>query len=297
MEEVILGDQAEFLRVETGVRCKTTDNWMIGCCPLGERVLVMSGQDRDVSASLVDVEEGRLSERSVHITTLTVQGDAEWSTNPFLCRASGDRALLYFDDWDRMWYCDVAGDTLTMRKLGARMPTDEGFGTAPVRLPDGRLLVAGGQGSGWSFSAAVMAIFCDEEPRFERLGDIPGAERASTSAVLAGGRFLLGFGGWCNGNLGDLWVFDAAARRGSRVRKEGEWHPEDCPVPFIVQDGTLYLLGGENSKSINLLSLRSLAGLIEDAGVRRAFCRWRGLPWAPGRRFWRPLPRRHPPRL
>jgi len=73
-----------------------------------------------LSAALVDVEEGPLSESTVHLTELTVEGDEEMEQRlfyPYLCPVSETRALLYFDMQDNMWYCDLKDHILTVKKL------------------------------------------------------------------------------------------------------------------------------------------------------------------------------------
>ena len=75
--EVILRDGVEVVEVQTGVDCETTDDAYIVCCSFGDRILVMAGRGSNVFAALVDVDEGRLSKKAIHVTTLTVTGDRE----------------------------------------------------------------------------------------------------------------------------------------------------------------------------------------------------------------------------
>ena len=83
--EAILGDEVELVRVQTGVECKATNYWYIACYPFGDRILVMAGEEKSVFVALVEVEDGRLSEETIHVTTLTVSGDKEWAWRPYLC--------------------------------------------------------------------------------------------------------------------------------------------------------------------------------------------------------------------
>lgn len=103
----------------------------------------MAGEEGSVFAALVEVDEGRLSKETVQITTLAVNGDKEWPDQPFLCQVSESWALLYFDSRNSMWYCDVAGRKLTMRKLRTTMPAHWGFRALPIYLSNQKLLVAG----------------------------------------------------------------------------------------------------------------------------------------------------------
>jgi len=70
--------------------------------------------------------------------------------------------------------------------------------------------------------------------------------------------------------MDDLWVFDAASGRASRVRQEGDWHPASSLVPLVVQDGVLYLLGGRGTSSAHGIPLATLSVLLEEADVQRA---------------------------
>ena len=75
--EAILGDGVEVVEVQTGVECNTGDEDYICCCSLGDKLLVMAGEAREVSAFLVEVGDGRLSGDTVHVTPLAVEGDRE----------------------------------------------------------------------------------------------------------------------------------------------------------------------------------------------------------------------------
>lgn len=281
--ELILGEGIECLEAETGVACKPESDWEIGCCSLGDRVLVMAGQRAGISAALVDVGEGRLSAGAVRATGLAVSGDRYWEPCPFLCRASGSRALLYFGDHRGLWYCDVAGGSLAMRRLAAEMPARGGFSAPPIRLPGGKMLVAGSKPS----SRAITLISCGDEPRFEEIGELPGAARFWASSVLLTERFVAGFGGFSGRWLDDLWVFDLQSRTGSQVRREGEWHAEDSRAALVARDGALYLIAGENTTSAYSISFAALAGLVRGNWLRFSLSWSLGLPLRPSGRFAR----------
>ena len=124
--EVLLGDRVEFVEVQTDVRCKTSNDKVIGCCSLDGRILVMSGRKSDLFAALVNVDEGKLSAETIHVISLKVKGKISWAGVPFLCQVSEDRALLYLNPQRRMWYCDVKGCDINLRKLSTQMPAKGG---------------------------------------------------------------------------------------------------------------------------------------------------------------------------
>jgi len=266
--EVILGESARCVSVATGVDCKSYDDSLIACCSLGGHILVTGGSGKDVFAALVDTEGEELEDSAVHITELIVKGGEEWSEGPCLCSVSDSRVLLYWLFRDTMWHCDVNKGAFIMKRLAAKMPTAQGFFTVPIRLPNGKLLVAGALPS----SKDITLITANRKTKFEKVGEIPGEARTGASVVLVLERFVVGFGGWNKGFLGDLWVFDLRTRRGSFVRKEGEWHLADWHLPLVVQHDVLYLVGGETSRSINCIPLSTLASLISHSAVRSAFC-------------------------
>jgi len=233
----------------------------------------MGGKGRNVSATLISIDEGELNETTVHFAKLSVSGKKEWPDWPHLCPVSESRALLYFSSGG-MWYCDLKGLSLKMRKLKTEMPTRHVFRTVPIRIPDGKLLVVGALPGGTD----ITLISPDEEPTFERIGDIPGVARHSSSITLLADRFVVGFGGVNDNYLDDLWIFDVQTRKGYPLRKDGEWHPADAMVSLGIQHDTLYLVGGRGMKSVNSLTIQALLSLIKDLTARCAVCVRLGAP-------------------
>jgi len=261
LTEIILGDVAEFVSVETAANIHTTNDGRIACCSLGNSVLVLAEHKCDVFAAVIDIDDGALSASTIHISELSVVWDGSWSLNPFLCQLSSTCALLTFSDKRLMWRCDLKATAIEMTLLPATAPTSWGFSTLPILLPDGRLLVAGAK----PCSTDITLISMGEELRFERAGSMPGDKRWGTSAVLVGDRFVIGFGGEYTRFLGDLWVFDLQTRESFPVRQAGEWHLPGCWVFLTVHHSTLYLIGGSNGSchaaitSFPLLTLARLA--------------------------------------
>jgi len=263
--EVILGEKARCMTIITDVSCKPGHDLYIACCSLGQHILIMAEDNADVLAALVDIDEGPLSEATIHITELTVEGDKERFMGPYLSPVSENQALLYFCWQTGMWYCEVTDRTLTIRKLEKKMPKKKGFDTLPLRLPDGRLLVTGLH----SCSKDITLISCYREPCFPKIGEIPGEKRCGASTVLVGKRFVVGFGGVRSGtNLADLWIFDLQTRRGSSVAKEGDWRAPGNQISLAVQGDTLYLMGGWELHSVHSISLQTLSELIRDVDIQ-----------------------------
>lgn len=259
--EVILhGRHKNLVTVHTGVNCIGDS---VGCCLLGDRILVMSGEGDAVSAALIVVDEGRMSEKTVHTTALTVTEGIRWNNGPYLCQVSENRALLYFNS-SQMYYCDVKDDSLSLLSLDSRSPAKDGFSCLPIRLSDGKLLVAGSH----SYSTSITLITCSEEIQLEKVGDIPGLERRETSMILLAERFVLGFGGYNNFYTDDVWLFDVQARKTSIVWEAEEWVKGGCSNVLFVRDGRLWILG----KNVSALPLQVIADRIEDDGIRGAFC-------------------------
>jgi len=229
----------------------------------------MAGKNKDaVFAGLVDVDEGPLTESTIHVTKLSVEGDIEWAYWPFLCSVSENRAMLFFRMQNSMWYCDVKERTLRMRRLETTMPSYGGFCSLPFCLPNGSLLVVGERLG----SDDITLISCGEEPTFDIVGKVPRAKGCYTSLVLVGERFMVGFGGEEDFIfLDNLWTFDLQSHKSSAIAKDGDWHLQDTLVPLVVQDDTLYLIGGENTPFINSISLQALSELIQDIDVQTAF--------------------------
>jgi len=276
--EVLLGDKAQCVSVTANLKCKVDYDLYLACCSLGQHILIMGGKrGGDSFAVLMDIVEAKRHKSPIQITKPKLKGEMDWSDWPFLSPVSESRALLYFAGRNSMWYCDVTGKTLTRMKLVATMPVNHGFYTVPVRLPSGKLLVAGAS----PYSNGITAISPDDESGFEKIGEIPGEARRMTSTVLIGEQFLLGFGGWKDGSLADLWIFDLQTHRDSHVRREGNWHPADELVPLVVQDDSVYLVSGEYTSSIHSLSFCALASLVKDLTVRSAFCHRLDVPFQP----------------
>lgn len=264
LTELVLGDTVTSQKVVMAVHCKTTNNSCISCCIFEGRILLLSGWCDDVFAAIVDVDNGRLTEAAIHIVELTLVNKMTWMYWPFLCQISDSKVLLYFINKSFMWYCHIEAKTIAFQKLATAAPPDRGFCLLPLRLPDGRLLVAGSDPQ----STDITLISPDSEPSFEKIGHIPGRPRQSTSIILLENRFVVGFGGVSDVLLNDLWIFDVHTRRSSTVRRCGKWHPCDICVALVRQGDKIYFIGA----TISFLQLSLLSKMIQDHALRHAFC-------------------------
>jgi len=272
--EVFLGESVRFETVVTKLNCLVTFNCDIACCSVGQHLLVMAGNNKRIFAVLIDVGEEGSGVSSLHFLKLKVKGEKAWPDWPFLCPISDTRIFLFFTMKTGTWYCDIKDKTLAMKQIATNMPERYELRSLPLRISDGKLLALGVYYYGKDFTL----ISCHDGLDFEKIGEIPGAYRGSTSIVLVADRFVVGFGGQGRSHLNDLWIFDLQTRQGSAVRQEGEWHPPAGLVPLVVRDGILYLLGGYNTNSINSLPLWTLSCLIENKAIERAFRLKIGLP-------------------
>jgi len=143
------------------------------------------------------------------------------------------------------------------------VPTTYGFSAVPIRLPDGRLIAAGTNLG----SRDIILISCDEEPHFEKIGEIPGPGRICPSGVPIRSRFVVGFGGFNHKRFRDLWIFDLHTRKASAVMKEGEWHSASIWAFLAVHSDVLYLAG----ESVHAIALQTLSELIQDTDLQQIF--------------------------
>jgi len=267
--ELILGEKLQHWGLTFCIDCKSNYDFRIGCCSIGQSILVMGGDGGNVFAAIVWVSSDSPGDMNFFVTQITVNGDLRWKNDPLLCGVSDNRALLYFGGEKTMYYCDIEGFIVTMRKLATETPAAEGFATLPIRLPNDKLLVAGACPQ----TNDIILISCGDEPALEKVGEIPGEAKSMLSTVPLGDRFVVGFGGMGESPSDDLWVFDLQTHKGSFVAKGQEWAPISALIPIVVHDDTLYFI----CESAYSLSLRALSHRILCGVVRPAFCFWLGV--------------------
>jgi len=285
VSEVFLGEEVEVKEVNTGLNCKCSNSHFFTCCPFGDKILVMAGEKNaaDFFCALVGVDPGELTGESIHIEEKKVTGWDEYKNLPFLVQLSESKVWASFSWSDEIWVGELKRDELVMTKHPDHLPIGGGFGAAPLSLPDGRLVAAGGYPS----STSISLITLGEHFFFEKIGDMPGEGRDSVSTILIKERFVVGFGGWNDVDIDDMWIFDLRTRRASPVMKQGEWHPGTLWPVLVAQDKEIFVLGGTETWSAHCLSFSALSHLIQYGGVRCAFRSCLGLPFRPDRVFER----------
>jgi len=285
VSEIFLGEEVGARRVNTGVDCNSTYHYSSSCCSLGDKVLVMAGDEDGTGffCALVSIDPGELTEASIHIEEKKVTGWGKYKTVPFLVQISESKVWASFDDSDEILIGEIKATELVMTKHPDHLPMTEGFGVLPLRLPAGRFLVAGGL----LLSADITLITPGEHFSFEKIGDMSGKGRSYVSTALVEERFVVGFGGWDGDYQNNMWIFDLKTYKISAVKEQGEWHPDSLLAVLVVRDKELYVIGGIETWSVHCLSFASLSQLIQHGGVRRAFCSCLGFPIQPDRVFER----------
>lgn len=261
--ETLLGDEVKFSIVKTDLNPGALHDNHLSCCALGDRMLLLAGSmPSDVFAYLVDVDEGELTESSLHITPLAVSGAKAWPAYGFLQQITTSQALLTFAVSSGMWRCCVDESALTMEmtKLPATVPDRQGFMSLPTLLPDGNYLVVGsGEGS-----RNITKFSLGDKIKFKTVGKIPGLPRHSVPTILVEGRFLIGFGGWSKvRDSSDLWVFDTVTGKTTDIKQEGNWHPADFHSILAVKNGVLYILSGLNTNAVHAIPLSLVLPAVE----------------------------------
>lgn len=282
--EALLGPNPSFARVNTGLATGNATEWTVGCCSMGDHVLVMFGTPKKPGRSAVlRFDDGPLASGSVHVETRPVQPPIDWGPDPFLTPLPDGRVLICFGRRQKALIWTPGADPPKLRFIDTK--TVGGPETLPLRLPGGALLLAGSNPP----SEDIRIASAVAELPGERKGTIPGAPRVQTSTLLLDERFVLGFGGlsWTGGarprdggksasdssaeRLDDFWIYDLETGRSSAVGRAGNWHPQDSLVPLILRGRSVYLLGGTGGGHVSAIPLAQIRGLISDPEIREAF--------------------------
>lgn len=213
-----------------------------------------------VSAILVSIDDGPLRKSSVRFTKLAIPWHVRLPSLPFLSQTSEERVLLHFHKRTTMYRCRIFCKWLAARKIrGTGLLTEELV--TEIRLPSGKFLaVKPAPGS-----AEVRLVFQEFSQR-ESIANLFGRSRRPPTAVLVAERFLVGFGGYWDDYIDNLWILDLQAHQSSLIREYNEW---ERSAPFLALGSDRILLLW---KPLRVLQFRVLADLIEDDIVRNAFC-------------------------
>jgi len=280
VSELFLDEEVTFKRVSTEVDCKSSHTRYSAACPFNDKVLVMSAERdaTDIFCALVSIDPGELTKESIHVEEKHIIGWAKYTTAPFLVQISESKVWASLQDSDGIWIGELKGDELVMTKHPDHLPMRKGFVAVPLRLPDGRFLIAGGRPD----LTDITVITVGERFSFEKIGNIPGEGRCDVSTIFIGGRFIVGFGGWNDeDNMNELWIFDLRNLRGSSVKKEGE-ETRRTYWPILVTRGqVLYMIGDWGASDAFSISFATLARLIQLGSMRSAFCLYLKVPLPP----------------
>lgn len=260
--EYFLGERVETVDAVTKVNWDKHLTDILGWCSLGDDFLMILG-GKGICALLLKVDEGKLISGAVHVTSLTVTGEQAWEVPSFLCQVTETRALLCFLKTNRLLYCDLIGNGLVLKLLNTKAPVSWKCKPSVICLSDRQLLMTGLS----SRSTDISLIVCEDEPRFERLGDIPGLPMQKSSIVLLKNRFVVGFGGDEHTRFTELWIFDVQTRASSFIWEKGDWTLENNSV-LVAGDDTLFLIG----YGVHSITFQALSELIDNIAVRAAFC-------------------------
>jgi len=275
VSEVFLDDEVEVKEVNTGVDCKCSSFFYSSCCSFGDKILVMAGElfATDLFCALVSIDLGELTEESIHIEEKNVIGWEVYQSGPFLAQISENKVWASFHNSNEIWIGEAKGNELLMTKHPDHLPMSDGFGAAPLRLPDGRFLAAGG----CPLCSDITLITPAELFSFEKIGNIPGEERYCVSTILIKERFVVGFGGCNDDDMDDMWIFDLQTKKASPVAREGDWHLA-VSWPFLaIKDDILYIVGGQKTQSVHSITFQSVSELIQDLDLQPVFQRALGL--------------------
>jgi len=272
--ELVLGERVRYLTVSVPERC----GQRLGCCSLGEAILLLSEEGRKTTAFLVRVRDGDLTVANISFSPLVVQGGLERQEQPFLCRLSRNSAFLHFGNRGFAWRCHIVRNTLTIQNFGVDLSLAQRLDAVPAYVEGDKLLVAGSNPA----STDITLISSGWKIDFRTVGTIPGPPRSQASITLLGGRFLLGFGGRKgDAEFTDLWIFDQDTQRASIILEKGDWSPYREYACILESGGVIYIFGGRVENAVHAITLRALSELIYDDAIRNDLCMMFGLPAVP----------------
>lgn len=117
---------------------------------------------------------------------------------------------------------------------------------AAVRLRDGRVLICGGEASGYRMTASAE-LYLPDQNRFVPIAPMNEARAAHRLALLPDGRVLVTGGGNRNGISATAELFDPATNRFAPVGDMGQRRHKHAVAP--LGDGSILVIGGSDNES------------------------------------------------
>jgi WD40 repeat protein len=119
-----------------------------------------------------------------------------------------------------------------------------------VRLADGRVLVAGGEGgSDVGTDLSTAEIYNPATGKFDATASLPKPRYAAAGALLPGGKVLIAGGSSQDDDLSSAELFDPGTGKysptGSMTTARGD-HEGYGPIATALPDGRVVVMGGEN---------------------------------------------------
>jgi len=255
------------------------------CCHFNSEIFVLltdwARGGTLASAALVDPGPSPLSASSLVCRPLQILTKISISGNVFLTQCGPSAVFACCSLSTTLYLIEVADMKLSVKQLEAKgLPLQ--LKSAPVVLPDGRLLAVGGwvaDGSvsqdgipfGVPYDGIAELTISDSVVEISELMCFSAPARQGAAVTLIGNRFLAVFGGWGGEALDDLFLVDLRTRRCSLVQKDGLWHAAEYQGGLFVAKNSLYIVGDSEAGSVHSIPIPGLRSLIQTDELRRVF--------------------------
>jgi len=241
----------------------------VSCCSFGDEILLLGELKAESGflCALVTIDSNEWGTPYVRLKERVVTGLEEHEGTIFLAHFLKNNVWVSFVNSDEVWIGELIGGELAMTNYSTHQPVARGLSAPPLRLPEGTLLLAGGN----PLTNRLVLVSKVHPIWTSRIGVIPGEGRYCVSTVLVKERFVVGFGGLASKAIDEMWILDLVTHETASVKKAGQWHPAAYWSVLTVNEDTLYIIGGRDALSIHSLPLSSLLDLIQDPRIRSAF--------------------------
>jgi len=242
-------------------------------CAFGDSLflLVMDKNEnfKVVYAATLMVDPKKFGKDNLVVIPYEIGGSYNLSNWVYLCQCSRTELLITCSGQDSWYIVDPSIQPLTLNAMEPKIPSAKGFNSVPVRIGDGRLVVAGS----WPPSTDITAIDPRAIEPFQKVGQIPYGPVACTSCTLVANRFLVGFGGKVRECIDKMFVYDTKTAKSSSIAKGGNWHPACQSAAVICKGLTIYIMGGSDCEDSHCIEVASLLPLILNEEMREEFRR------------------------